>query len=63
MFSDLSEDKIDAKKGDIICNFKVFVLGVGGGGRLVGGGKMHMIRIDLIADLMWVKIEDEKRNC
>ena len=53
MFSDLSEDKIDAKKGDIIGNFKVFVLGVGCewlgvGGRLVGGGKMHMIRIELI---------------
>ena len=27
--SDLSGVKFDAKKGDIICNFKVFVLGVG----------------------------------
>ena len=27
--SDLSGVKIDAKNGDILCNFKVFVLGVG----------------------------------
>ena len=40
-----------------------WMLGVGGGGRLVGGGKMHIIRIDLITDLFWVKIEAEKRNC
>ena len=70
MSSDLSGVKIDAKKGDIIGNFKVFVLGVGcwgwvvgGRGRLVGGCKMHIIRIDLITDLLWVKIEAEKRNC
>ena len=36
---------------------------VGGRGRLVGGCKMHIIRIDLITDLLWVKIEAEKRNC
>ena len=47
MSSNLSGVKIDAKKGDI-GNFKVFVLGVGCWGWLVGGGKMHMIRIDLI---------------
>ena len=65
--SDLSGVKIDAKNVDIIGNFKVFVLGVGcwgrvvgGGGRLVGGGKMHIIRIDLITDLFWVKINAKK---
>ena len=41
------------------------MLGVGGGwlrvgGRLVGRSKMHSIRIDLITDLFWVKIETEK---
>ena len=33
---------------------------VEGGGRLVGRSKMHSIRIDLITDLFWVKIETEK---
>ena len=65
--SDLSGVKIDTKNGDIIGNFKAFVLGVGCwgrvvgvGGRLVGGGKMHIIRIDLITDLFWVKINAKK---
>ena len=62
--SDLSGIKIDFEKGDI-GNFKVFVLGVGCewfgvGGWLVGGGKMHIIRIDLITDLFWVKIDAKK---
>ena len=70
--SDLSGVKIDAKSGGITGNFKVFVLGVGclervvgGGGLLVGGCKMHIIRFDLIiiTDLLWVKIEAKKRNC
>ena len=38
VFSDLSGVKIDAKNGDITGNFKVFVLGVGCWGRVVGGG-------------------------
>ena len=69
MSSDLSGVKIDAKNGDI-GKIKVFVLGVGcwgrvvgGGGLLVGGCKIYIIRIDLITDLFWVKIEAEKRNC
>ena len=32
-----------------------WVVGVGGG-RLVGGGKMHMIRIDLIAECCGSKL-------
>ena len=66
----LSGVKNDAKNRVISGNFKVFVLGVGCwgrvvgvGGRLVGGGKMHIIRIDLITDLFWVRIEAKKRNC
>ena len=50
MSSDLSEDKIDAKKEDIIGNFEVFVLGVGCWGCVVWGGKMHMIRIGFVTD-------------
>ena len=30
---------------------------VGGGGWFVGGGKMHIIRIDLITDFLWDKID------
>ena len=37
--SDLSGVKIDAKNGDIIGNFKVFVLGVSGWGWVVGWGR------------------------
>ena len=71
--SDLSGVKFDAKKVDMLGNFKLFVLGVGcwvlgeggwgWGGRFVGGGKMHIIRIDLTTELFWVKIKAEKRNC
>ena len=47
--SDLLGVKIDAKKGDITGNFKVCVRCWGW---LVGGGKVHIIRIDLITDFV-----------
>ena len=50
VFSDLLGVKIDAKKGDKLCNLEVFVLGVGCWGWVVGGGKMHMKRIDFVTD-------------
>ena len=36
---------------------------VEGGECLVGGGKIYMIRIDLITEFLWVKIDAKKRNC
>ena len=58
--SDLLGVKINAKKGDDLGNFKVFVLGVGCewlgvGGWLVGGGKMHIKCISFIMDFLEVK--------
>ena len=60
MFLDLFGVKIDAKKGDLLCNLEVFVLGVGCWGCVVWGGKMHMIRIGFVTDFSLVKFDAKK---
>ena len=60
MFSDLLGVKNDAKKGDTLGNFEVFVLSVGCWGWVVWGGKMHMIRIGFVTEFSWVKFDAKK---
>ena len=60
MFSGLFGVKNDAKKGDTLGNFEVFVLIVGCLGWVVWEGKMHMIRIGFVTDFLWVKFDAKK---
>ena len=60
MVSDLLWVKNDAKKGDTLGNFEVFVLIVGCLGWVVWEGKMHMIRIGFVTDFLWVKFDAKK---
>ena len=58
--SDLLGVKFDAKKVDMLGNLKVFVLGVGCLGWVLGGGRMHMKRIGFITDFLGVKVDAKK---
>ena len=50
VFSDLLGVKIDAKKGDVLGNLKVFVLGVGCLGWGAWESKINMMRIGFVTD-------------
>ena len=68
VFSDILGVKIDAKKRDELLHTQCVTFELPEksdiarpGGRPTGG-KMHVLRIDLIIDFLWVKVDAKKWN-